>query len=432
MIRFVLILYNAVALPVMNLMSRVLALTDEKMRIGVAGRKRVFEDLEKAVQTFGPTPRFWIHNSSMGEFEQAKPIVAVLKERLPNCRIIVSFFSPSGLAHVRDYTDADHLCYLPLDTRRNAARFVDIIRPAAAVVIRHDFWPNHLKALNRRGIPLILANCSIRHQSHLKWRIVLEANRYLYGCFDEILTISQEAADLFRHYRLGDGEVTVVGDTRYDQVVRRAKTAENIVAPLRELKGSRPAFVMGSTWPSDEAVLIEALCRLKEDGLLPWLVFVPHEPTEEHLSRLEKELESCGLHSQRLSRTRFDRTDGGDALLVDRIGILASLYALADVAFVGGGFGPGVHNVLEPAALSNAVLYGPRCDNSYEAGQLVRRGVGYVVRDSADAYRLLHGFLQDDEKRIALGGKGRDLVAQNVGATDRIVSHILARIGRHD
>jgi 3-deoxy-D-manno-octulosonic-acid transferase len=415
----------------MDLVTRLLTLTNEKMRVGVTGRKRVFTDLEEAVRGFGPGPRFWIHNSSMGEFEQAKPIVSKLKERFPDCHVIVSFFSPSGLAHVHNYADADHLCYLPLDTRRNAARFVETIRPDAAIVIRHDFWPNHLKALNHRNVPLLLANCSIRHQTHFRWRPVLEVNRYLYGSFDEVLTISQEAADLFRHYRLGAGKVTVVGDTRYDQVVKRAQTAEASVSPLRKLKGARLGFVMGSTWPSDESVLIGALCRLKEENLLPWLVFVPHEPTEEHLSLLESELGTCGFHSQRLSKVQSSEKHG-DALLVDRIGILASLYALGDLAFVGGGFGPGVHNVLEPAALGNVVLYGPRSTNSYEAGQLARRGVGFVVNNSEDVYTLLHDFLQDKSKRTTLGKHAMDLVAQNVGATDRIVSHVQAWIGSHD
>ncbi|NQT26913.1 hypothetical protein HQ585_16270 [candidate division KSB1 bacterium] len=432
MIRVFIIIYNVLVLPILDIVTRLLTLTNEKMRIGVVGRKRVFLELEEAVRGFGSGPRFWIHNSSMGEFEQAKPIVVKLKEQFPDCHVIVSFFSPSGLAHVHDYIDADHLCYLPLDTRRNATRFIETIQPDAVIVIRHDFWPNFLKALNHRKIPLLLANCSIRHQGHLKWRIILEVNRYLYGSFDEVLTISQEAADLFHHYRLGDGKVTVVGDTRYDQVVRRSHTAEELVSPLRTLKGARLGFVMGSTWPSDESVLIEALCRLKEDNLLPWLVFVPHEPTEEHLSLLETELETCGFHSQRLSKIQLNQEHQGDALLVDRIGILASLYALGDVTFVGGGFGPGVHNVLEPAALGNVVLYGPRSTNSYEAGQLAKRGVGFVVNNSDDVYNLLHDFLQDEEKRTSLGKHAMDLVAQNVGATDRIVSHVQSWMTSHD
>ena len=432
MIRILVFFYNKLALPVLNVVTRILTLTNEKMRVGVRGRKRVFQELKEATQRFGPGPRFWIHNSSMGEFEQAKPIVLKLKEAFPDSHVIVTFFSPSGLAHVHDYTDADHLCYLPLDTRKNAVRFSDLVRPDAAIVIRHDIWPNHLYELRRRNIPVFLANCSIRHHDHLKWPAVLEANRYLYGCFDEVLTISQEAADLFYQYRLGDGKVSVVGDTRYDQVVQRSHTAEDIVSPLRKLKGSRQGFVMGSTWPSDESVLIEALCRLKEEDLLPWLVFVPHEPTEDHLTLLEKELETCGFHSQRLSEVQFDQEHEGDALLVDRIGILASLYALGDLAFVGGGFGPGVHNVLEPAALGNVVLYGPRSTNSYEAGQLAKRGVGFVVKDADEVYMLLHDFLQDEAKRTSLGQYAKDLVAQNVGATDRIVSHVKAWITTHD
>jgi len=424
------ILYNAVFLPLLLFSSRIAALADPKIRRGLRGRKALFSRLEKATADWGDAPRFWIHNSSMGEFEQAKPIVLKLKERFPDCRVVVSFFSPSGLEHVGDYAEADLLCYLPADTRTNARRFIRTIRPSAALVIRHDLWPNHLKALNRNNIPAFLVNCSIRHEKYLKIPGIRQANRFLFGCFDEVLAVSEETVLLFRRYRLGRAGALCVGDTRYDQVVRRAQTAEAVIAPLRRIKGNRITFVMGSTWPSDEAVLSEALGRLKADGILPWMIMVPHEPTEDHLRRLESHLHAMDLKSRRLSRLESRNMDSEDVLLVDRIGILASLYALGEIAFVGGGFGPGVHNVLEPAALGKVVLFGPRSTNSYEAGQLLKRGVGFVVRDGESLYRILHDFLHDSGALTRLGFAAVELVTANAGATERIVSRVAARV-RH-
>lgn len=416
--------YNIAGLPFIMAASRLAAVFNPKIRRGLEGRKSIFKSLEKDVESWKTGNRFWIHNSSMGEFEQAKPIVAELKRRFPDCRIVVTFFSPSGYDHVHDYDEADVITYLPIDTRRNIARFLDLARPDVVLVIRHDFWPNQLKMLNERGIPAILVNSSIRHQKALRIPVVLHANRFLFGCFDEVLTVSDEAVHAFKKFRLGRAKVSRVGDTRYDQVVHRAKTAEEIVAPLRKMKGDKTGFVMGSTWPSDEDVLLEALCRLKTQNLLPWMVMVPHEPTEEHLTLLEDRLRECGIGSHRLSHVESEGMEADEVLLVDRIGILASLYALGEITYVGGGFGAGVHNVLEPAALGKVVLYGPRSTNSYEAGQLAEKGVGFVIPDSVTMYQTLFAFLQDAAKLGDLGRKAAALVEANVGATFRIVDHI--------
>lgn len=424
MTALLLILYNYIGLPVIILGTRLAALFNGKIRRGLEGRKSGLEQLATEVTKWGESRRFWIHNSSMGEFEQAKPIVSELKNRYPGCRVIVTFFSPSGYDHVHNYKEADFLTYLPVDTKRNIHKFIDLVQPDAALVIRHDFWPNHLSIVKNRGIPLLLVNSSIRHHKTLKLPLVLQANRLLYGCFDEILTVSDEAVSSIKEFKLSSGKVSSVGDTRYDQVVIRAKTAEEIVAPLRRLKGKKTGFVMGSTWPSDEAVLLDALCRIKKDGLLPWMVMVPHEPVEEHLKQLEERLAACDMKSHRLSQVESEGMEADEVLIVDRIGILASLYALGEITFVGGGFGPGVHSVLEPAALGKVVLYGPRSTNSFEAGQLAEKGVGFVIEDSEHMYDKLHKFFQDSKKLKELGNRAADLVGANVGATRRIGDHL--------
>ena len=403
----------------------VLSIRSDKVRQGIKGRRNFFHQLEKKLEPYEKnTVRFWIHNSSMGEYEQARPIISILRKRFPKCMILVTFFSPSGKEHIDDTADAPIVSYLPFDTYRQAKRFVNAVQPSLAVVIRHEFWPNILYRLKQENIPVILVNASIRRSLPFKNPIVLSFQRFLFHTFQSILTVSQETFDLVQKYRLNSGSVSISGDTRYDQVVHRARKAESDVAPLNRIRGKRRCLVAGSTWPSDEAVLIPALERLQQGGHLPWVILVPHEPTEIHLIQAESLLSSHHVSFCRFSEIGKLRNDVFDVLIVDRIGILASLYALADLAFVGGGFGQGVHQVLEPAAFGAPVLYGPKSANSYEASQLKKRGVGFVVQDGEDLYRLLSDFLQNPEMMQKIGEKAALLVRENLGATQRILSCI--------
>jgi 3-deoxy-D-manno-octulosonic-acid transferase len=221
------------------------------------------------------------------------------------------------------------------------------------------------------------------------------------------------------------GYVSAVGDTRYDQVVRRASEAEKIISSLRTLKSDRVCVVAGSTWPADEDTLLSGLSRIYQEGIPLWTVIVPHEPSPVHSGALEGKCAGRGLTVQLLSE--FDEgevAEATDILIVDRIGILASVYALGDVTYVGGGFGFGIHSVLEPAAQGKVVLFGPRCHKSYEAGLLLTRGVGIVVRNGEEVYETLHSLLNEPEHREVLGRRAESLVQENVGATERIVNHI--------
>lgn len=426
------LIYNGIVLPLLRIGVFAGRFFNSKIKNGLKGREGLFERLEEAVSRLPHDgPRFWIHSSSMGEFEQARPIIANLKEKYPRCTVIVTVFSPSAYDHLSDYRTADYLGYLPLDTRKNAARFVRLVRPDAAVVIRHDIWPNHLYELKKRNIPCILANCSIRRAPSFRLRLFPGSSRFIHGAFDEIHTISEASKDYCLKNRWGRGPVFMTGDTRYDQVAFRAGQAEKIVEPLRQLKDGRTGFVMGSTWPSDETVLFEALAKLRDNGITLWMVIVPHEPTEDHLARTEERLQKLGLHGIRFSQLdNRPQEHKGDVLIVDRVGILASLYALGELCFVGGGFGPGIHNVLEPAALGKVVIFGPRNTNSYEAGELMRQGVGFTCGSSGALYDLLKSFLEDPRLLENLGKKAGSLVAKNQGASERIIEHLTALIAR--
>lgn len=418
-------LYNIIAVPLMYAGFAVASLAKRKIRLGLRGRRNLFRELERKMSAFPKKgPRFWIHSSSMGEFEQAKPVVAHIKKRYPEGIVVVSLFSPSAFEHIKDYQDADCLCYIPFDSRKRADRFISLIRPDVAVIVRHDFWPNHLYQLNRHGIPSVLINCSISAHSVRWFPFTLPFFRFLYGFFDEILTVSSETKKLFESHRLGRDRVDVAGDTRYDQVIRRAEEADEVVAPLKKLRNGRTAFVMGSTWPSDEEVLFDALIRLYHENIKLWILLIPHEPTDERLNQIEMKLSGLNLRTCRLSEVEAGDSGDCDVLLVDRVGMLASLYALGDMSYVGGGFGAGIHNVLEPAALGKIVFFGPKCHNSYEASLLQKRGVGFVVRNGEGLFRHLSSLMKDTRQLNEIGEMAARLVRENAGATQRIIEHL--------
>jgi 3-deoxy-D-manno-octulosonic-acid transferase len=427
-------LYNALVIPFLRIVLLFVKQFNKKVRVGLKGRERLFEDLELAAAALqGPEPRIWIHNSSMGEFEQAKPVVEKLKSQIPGCSVIVSFFSPSGFEHVKDYKAADILCYLPFDSRGNAERFVRILKPDVGVVVRHDIWPNHIRVLKRSGVPAVLINFSLRQRQHLRSWLFCVLFRFVFRQFDRILAVSQETFRTGCLYGLERERLEVAGDTRYDQVIRRTRDAERVVAPLRPFIRNRPCLVFGSTWPSDEAVVFPVISGLRDEKLSVWTILVPHEPTKNHLLQIESRCEACGLKSRRLSRVESGKPDEPfDVLLVDRVGILADLYAISDIAFVGGGFGPGVHSVLEPAAFGIPVFFGPRCRNSFEAGQLKKRGGGFIVRNPDSFLKILVPLLKDRSLLKHAGEKSMDLVKENIGATDRIVARLEEIIDRRD
>jgi 3-deoxy-D-manno-octulosonic-acid transferase len=421
--------YNAAVLPVLRSVFFLGSLVNAKIRRGLKGRRALFGRLESEAAGFsGRSPRFWIHTSSMGEFEQAKPVIAGLRARFPDAFIAVSFFSPSGYENVRSFPGADLLTYIPFDSRRNAGRFLSILRPDAGIVVRHDIWPNHVAELKRRGIPSFLINFSLRSESAYRRSWTKGMLRMCVRPFDHVLAVSEQTADVSERFALASARPEVAGDTRYDQVVRRTENAEAVAGPLRPLKNGRFAIVFGSTWPSDEAVMVPLLKALAAGKRKVWSVWVPHEPTPGHLENVESLCAGAGLRSVRLSGLKSAPADAFDVLLVDRIGILAGLYAAADAAFVGGGFGPGVHSVLEPAAFGIPVFFGPRCRNSYEAGQLESRGGGFLVRD-ADAFsRALLAMIDDPVLLKKAGASALALVKENLGATDRIIKQLETRV----
>lgn len=419
-------LYNSVTIPVLWTAFHLLALVNSKVRRGVRGRRGLFDSLAAAVAKVGPGKRVWFHASSMGEFEQARPIIAELRRRHPDVRIIVTFFSPSGYEHARKHALAEVTSYIPFDTRRNASRFLDLVRPDAAVLVRYDVWPNHIWEMHRRGIPSMIANATMRKQSERRIAVVRDFHHHVYNSLTHILTVSDADRTSFASFDLTRPTVAAIGDTRFDQVSARSLEArQRHLMPEHVTKG-RKVVVAGSTWGEDEAVLIPALRELLQrvPGLLT--IIVPHEPTVTHVEELETSL------SDFTTSIRFSALNeyaGQPVIVVDSIGILMVLYASAHLAYVGGGFRQGVHNILEAAVYGIPVLFGPKHWNSQESLQLLDSGGAFVVTDPEDVVLAAHNLLTDESARGQAGRRAAEFVRANTGATERFLAYLEPHLG---
>ncbi len=423
-------LYNLVAVPLLYLGVRFAVLFNNKVARGVVGRRDLFEKLAQRLSAWpAEAPRIWFHISSMGEFEQARPVIQSVKTRRPDCRVLITFFSPSGYDHVQNYPTADYICYLPFDSLRQSRKFIRLVRPHAVVVIRHDIWPNFQWHLHRCAIPCYLIDASI---SEKRWRMlygVRWAIRDVYRTFSEIHLISENNRQAFLQLYPYQDRLLVMGDTRYDQVFLRTCEPEKI-APLNDsgcFSRSR-CFIAGSTWPSDEKIILPALLPFLKKQTDFRAIIAPHELSSDHLADLENVLNQYAISHIRHSRFALEQRGPWQVLLIDRMGILANLYALAELAFVGGSFGPGVHSVLEPAAHGCMVLFGPRYFNSLEAVALSQRKGGRCLHTTEDYTALLQTWLDDPQAIRSAGDQSRLLVQENLGAGERIVQRLLPQL----
>lgn len=322
----------------------------------------------------------WMHVSSLGEFEQGRPVLEKLKAQHPEIVIVLSFFSPSGYNIRKNYPGADFVCYLPADTPENAADFLKIIRPDLAIFVKYDFWANYLNALRERKIPLLLISSIFRPgQPFFRWYGSFW--RRMLTCFDEIQVQDGESLKLLQGIHIQS--VVLAGDTRVDRVLDLAAGAKDDEKTKAFIGDAHPVLIAGSIWEADEAVLLPALSGTAFAG--GKIVLAPHDPSESYVERL------CRQWPDSVRYSRFDA--GADAgkrtLIIDNIGLLNQLYRLGDIAYIGGGFGKGIHNTLEPAAFGLPVMFGPKYRKFEEARQFVALGGAFPVKDAASVEQVL-------------------------------------------
>jgi 3-deoxy-D-manno-octulosonic-acid transferase len=414
--------YNLFVVPVMWCAFQCAGFFNEKIRRGIQGRQDLLRKIKGEIDRSRAHYRLWFHSSSLGEFEQAKPIIAAIKKSNPDVSIIATFFSPSGYEHSTSYKLADTISYLPFDSYRTVNDFVDIVRPTAVIMVRYDVWPNLIWALNKRKIPMMIANATMKQNSIRKAFLLRQFHRALYNCFSSILTVSDSDKASFGDFRLSHPVVETIGDTRFDQVkIRSDEAARKHILPNRVIKGKK-VFVIGQSWEADDDVVLPVLFKMQKKMPELLTILVPHEPTVEHLEQVENRLEG---QTSFIRFSEMNQYAGEKVILVDSVGILVPLYKYAHVAYVGGSFRQGVHNVLEPAAFSLPVIFGPKHTNSQEAVALAEQGGGFVVGDEKELYRILRTLLENESKRLEAGKKARFLVDKNLGATERFLKYLM-------
>lgn len=420
-------LYNLL-LPLLIFGVRIASLFDPKIRRGLAGRKNLLEDTrEHYAQANIRGSRILIHVASFGELEQAKPVITALKAKDPNAHVHLTFFSPSGYENViGKYEDADFISYAPTDTQKNVSRFLDAVTPQLALFTRYDVWPNMARELKRRKIPSILFTATAAESSTRKLPIVRSFYRDTFRSLSKILTVSQEDKSQFESFGVDPRKIVVDGDTRFDQVLARRSMIEQssehslperIRASVEE-RGTL-VFVVGSAWPSDEAIYLQTLSTSIErtDNILT--IIAPHETDETHIQEL---LAKFSGNSIRYSR--IDEWAGEPVIIVDGIGKLFGLYRYADIAMIGGGFGAGLHNLLEAAVWGISAIVGPKHQKSREVGELIDRLAAFEVTTTREFDFVFWRLAESEDLRKSSGEEAARFIQEHRGATERILSEL--------
>jgi 3-deoxy-D-manno-octulosonic-acid transferase len=394
-----------------------------KLAAGLAGRRGVMDRLRAAAVDLQGA--LWVHVTSVGEYEQARPIIAAVRSRLGAGAppVAVTHYSPSGVAFARRHPCGDLHDYLPFDRPADMRRLVALWRPRLLLFVKFDCWPNLVLAAEAAGVPVVLLAATLQPRSGRLHPLARPLFRDVFDRFRHIGAVSAEDRDRFVT-RLGVRcPVTVTGDTRAEQVLRRFEAAAGGETAARLQTLGRRRLVLGSTWPPDEKLWLPVLPKLLERHPDLRVVLVPHEPLPERLAGLEAALARRGLRHARLSAFLSAPASAPavdpHCVIVDSVGVLAEIYRAGTLAYVGGSFTTGVHNTLEPAVAQLPVLFGPRIENAEEASRLVAQGAGFVVREPAAALAAAEALLGAPQRLAAAGKAARSVVLDQRGATQR-------------
>ncbi len=397
-----------------SLSIRIASIFNGKAKLWVEGRKSVFTDIEKS-GIIGK-PIIWLHSASLGEFEQGRPIIEKLKNTYPEHKILVTFFSPSGYEVRKNYDGADHICYLPIDTKRNAQRFVAMVRPQLVIFIKYEFWFNFINEIYNRRIPLIFASVIFRPSQHFfkpwgKW-YARQLNRITH-----LFVQNEESVNLLDSIKIYHSSLS--GDTRFDRVIQLPD--EKISFPkVEEFKGNSKLLIGGSTWAPGEKILFNLLDNSDFDFKL---IIAPHLINQDHLSEIQKRFSK--FKPVLYSKATSEDLKNSRVLIINSIGMLSSIYRYAEIAYVGGGFGVGIHNLLEASTYGIPVIYGPNYQRFREAIDLRDLGGGFPINNSDECLTIFNKLMSDDNYYSNSGKVSREYVQKNSGATKMVVDKVM-------
>ena len=404
------VIYN-LGILLFTLLVRLLSPFNTKARLWYNGRKNWAPLLK---QKINPGDQYiWIHCASLGEFEQGRPVIEMIKNENPGYKIILTFFSPSGYEIRKNYSNADYVCYLPADTPGNARKFISIISPLFVIFVKYEFWNNYISELYKKRTPLFLVSGMFRPGQHF-FKCYGSFFRKMLFRFSHIFVQDKQSMDLLKE--IGIKNVSVTGDTRFDRVVQIVGAAKDI-PELELFRGNEKIFLAGSSWEPDEKIIAKYINN--HPDRMKW-VFAPHEIDKSNIERLEKLFAVRVVRFSQLS----EESAGARVLIMDNMGMLSSAYRYAYLAAIGGGFGKGIHNILEPACWGIPVLFGPNFKKFREAIELINKMGAKSFKSYEEFSLIVDNWLSDEEFYLKSANSAAIYVKQNTGATVKIIAKI--------
>ena len=403
-------IYN-LAMYILELGVKLAALFSDKPAKMVKGYREVFDLLQRKIDR--NAQYIWFHAASLGEFEQGRPLIECIRKEYPQYKILQTFFSPSGYEVRKNYDGADIVCYLPIDTPSNVKKFVDLVDPCMVFFVKYEFWQNYLNTLNKKGVPVYSVS-SIFRPNQIFFRWYGKGYQQVLKTFAHLFVQNEESKQLLAG--IGVNNTTVVGDTRFDRVLDICAAAKQL--PLvQKFKGDALTFVAGSSWGPDEDIFIKYFNAHPEMKL----IIAPHVVNDSHLKEIESKLQrSC----VRYTKATEENVLQADCLIIDCYGLLSSIYRYGEISYIGGGFGVGIHNVLEAAVYGIPVIFGPNNKKFREAQHLLANKGGFEINSYEDFEQLMNKFLGDEAYLKQSGKAAGDYVKGNAGAMEKIMKRV--------
>jgi 3-deoxy-D-manno-octulosonic-acid transferase len=421
--------YNILVVPVFRAGFYAGSLFHAKMREGRIARKKQLAWLAQEITKAVTRKRILFHCTSAGEWLQALPIIEEIKSLNPKLFVMVSFFSPSGFNFAKNPETIDLKFYLPLDSRCAARKLFGMLRPDLWIISKFDIWPNHVWTASKLGIPIVITSATLSADSGRDKGLSRLFNKFVYSRISHFFTISEADKSRFQQLVPDEARYTVAGDTRYDHVFNRGQKVSEAGDVALFGGESGITVIAGSTWPADEKHVLPALAELTLEYPHLRVIVVPHELHDNHLRDIESVFNRHHVPCDRYTAFSGKGTASSRVVIFDTIGLLARLYKQTHIAFIGGSFGKGTHNVMEPAIFGQPVLFGPNHLNSHEAGELLQAGAAFRITSEQEFHEKVSLLIRDNALRISMGEKAKYLIMNNIGATACITNILQEKYG---
>lgn len=396
-----------------SLLVRISSLFNKKAKLFIQGRKNWKKNLQSQVEK--DVKYLWFHCASLGEFEQGRPVIEEIKKQFPEFRIVLTFFSPSGYEIRKNYKGADIVLYLPLDTKSNAQAFIDILKPQKAFFIKYEFWLFYISELKKQNIPLYLFSANFREGQHFFKNTPLgNWYRKMLFQFEHFFVQNETSAQLLKD--IGLSNITISGDTRFDRVATIAKAAKKIPI-VEKFKGNSQLIIAGSTWKPDEELLIKFINQNDDVKF----IIAPHEVSNTNINRIHQLLKKPAIL---YSNIRDLEINDYQVLIIDSIGLLSSLYQYGNVAYIGGGFGVGIHNILEAATFGMPIIFGPKFEKFKEAVDLILENGAFPISNFEELNPIFNQLINNSKYLHSTSYICKHYVEKNVGSTKLIIKKV--------